>query len=836
MTAALSLAPEDRADYLRRETQGDGELLEETMLLLHLEDEDATELISPPSLSQQLLEDTDLEGRKQIGNYRLTRRIGFGGMGVVYAASMVAEDFQRQVALKLVKPSLASEQMLRRFRMERQLLAGLDHPNIARLLDAGATEDGAPFLVMEYVEGLPIDRYCESRNLSLAERLRLVMTVCDAVQYAHQNLIVHRDIKPSNILVTPDGIPKLLDFGIAKLVQPDGSQLEELKLTETDSRPMSPHYASPEQARGETITTASDIYSLGVLLYELLTGRPPYEFKSKSPAQIEKTICETLPVPPSEVEFRGVTPEFPDRLRRHLRGDLDMIVLMALRKEAARRYSSVHEMSEDLKRHLNGLPVIAQKDTVGYRLSKFIRRHVAGVTAASMAVIALIAATGISFHFAQVATAEKKVAEQRFQETRTLASFFITDFDNAIRTSQTEARRALVSKGVEYLKHLSTEAGSDSELLREVIKGYLKMGDIQGNPFNPNLGERDAALTSYREALRLAESYRGPADFSVEINAARMHLADIESMGGNRQEALAAYERVLPSLKGLARARILNRMAFAREHLGDLKGALNDYEGAMNILRAELAANPQELEAKKTYAQSLMSVGGVLSNLGQPKLAISNLEEALRIYDSMGGMFAGSLETRRATWACSAALAGVLLKSNRIEEGERRLRENIQVAESLVREDPTNRVLRRDYILALNQLVDHLLARKTSRAEARLLTSQMLNALHPLVDNPEANAWELHMFVWVMLHTPFKDLKRPTEALAYALRWLEKVGTSDPEALDGVACAYFEIGDAKKAVMYEKKAISLLPPDFPNSALKTEFQENLKRFTSAAAK
>lgn len=836
VTAALSIPPPGRQDFLRRETDGDAELFERTLDLLGDGDDDATQLMPDVSRGMEFLSDTDLSNRVQIGNYRLIRPIGQGGMGMVYAAYLVTEDFQRQVALKLVKPSLASSDLLRRFRMERQLLASLDHPNIARLLDAGTTNEGAPYLVMEYVEGLPMGRYCESRNLSIAERLRLFVTVCDAVQYAHQNLIIHRDIKPSNILVSSEGVPKLLDFGIAKLIRDEEDGAEDLQLTAPDSRPMSPHYASPEQARGETITTASDVYSLGVLLYELLTGRLPYEFTSRSAAQIEKTICETHPMPPSQIEFKGTRSESEEKLRRRLRGDLDMILLMALRKEPLRRYSSVQQFAEDIRRHLNGLPVIAQRDTVGYRVSKFVRRHTTGVIAASAAIIALIAATIISVHFAQEANAEKQLAEKRFQETRSLASFFISDFDTAIRTSQTEARRALVSKGTEYLKRLSIEVGNDPELLREVVKGYLTMGDVQGNPFNPNLGERDGALASYREALRLAESYKGKADFRGEISAARMRLADIDAVGGDRRQAVKAYEQVLPSLQGVERARILNRIGFAIQQLGDMKGALANYGQAMDILRSDIADNPKNAEEKKVYAQALQSVGVIFSNLGQTSEAIHNLQEAMQILDSLGGASSGSLELRRNTLACSAALADVLLKANRPQEAEKLLRENAQLAASLTREDPTNRLLRRDYIRSLNQLVDYLSPRVNVRPEIRTLTREMLSALQPLVDNPEANAWDLHMYVWVLLHTPFQDLRRPGDALSYAIRWLEKAGTGDPEALDGAACAYFDAGDVAKAISYEKKALALLSSDFPNSALKKELEGNLARFELAAAK
>src|SRR6266568_1726774 len=276
-------------------------------------------------------------------------------MGEVYLAH--DPELDRKVAIKLIKSHLKTKELLRRFRNERQILANLQHPNIARLFEAGANADGLPFFVMEYVEGKPIDQYANEQQLSLTDRLKLFRTVCSAITCAHQNLVIHRDIKPNNILVTANGEPKLLDFGIAKLLHETDSQ----EATLTMFHAMTPEYASPEQVKGEAITTASDVYSLGVLLYELLTGRRPYKLKRLTTDEITKAICEQEPAKPSA----------SIRNQKSLRGDLDNIVLKALRKEPQRRYASVEQFSEDIRRHLEGLPVIARKDTVAYRTSKF---------------------------------------------------------------------------------------------------------------------------------------------------------------------------------------------------------------------------------------------------------------------------------------------------------------------------------------------------------------------------------------------------------------------------------------------------------------------------------
>ena len=347
---------------------------------------------------------------RRLGAYEILKLVGSGGMAAVYLAIRADDQYRKRVAIKLIHPGLEKQAVCRRFRSERQTLAALDHPNIVKLLDGGTTGEGLPYLVMDYVEGQSIDDYCDRHKLSIEERLNLFRTVCGAVQHAHQSQVVHRDLKPSNIIVTAEGIPKLLDFGIAKLLSPEFSA-ESAVLTQTGMHQMTPAYASPEQVRGESITYASDIYSLGVLLYELLTGHRPYRFKGYTPAELERVICETeaerpstavtrvenyhspegssahLITPQSVSQTRGVQPE---KLRRRLRGDLDNIVLKALHKEPKRRYGSAQEFSEDIQRHLEYRPVRARSSTLQYRTRKFILRRKMEVLGSSV-VLALAA-------------------------------------------------------------------------------------------------------------------------------------------------------------------------------------------------------------------------------------------------------------------------------------------------------------------------------------------------------------------------------------------------------------------------------------------------------------
>ena len=415
LESALELDCANRPAFLN-EACADPSLRLEIESLIDAHEQADTRVLNslPVSGSGIAIEGTDdaMIGR-QLGVYELAKRIGQGGMAAVFLAYRSDGEFHRQVAIKLVLPGLDSNEVVNRFRKERQTLAGLDHPNIVKLLDGGSTPEGLPYLVLDYVEGSPIDEYCDSHKLSIEQRLRLFGKVCEALQHAHQKLVIHRDLKPSNILVTADGIPKLLDFGIAKVLEPSGRLGA---LTQTGARCMTPGYASPEQVRGKSVMTATDIYSLGVVLYELLTGHRPYRLKEYTASEIERAICEQEPENPSTAVMRveseassdgtrvAKTPEMvsqtregqPERLRRLLQGDLDNILLKALQKEPERRYSSVEEFARDIDRHLRHLPVKARRSTLIYRASRFIERHKIEASITSVLVLVLVAAVWLT--------------------------------------------------------------------------------------------------------------------------------------------------------------------------------------------------------------------------------------------------------------------------------------------------------------------------------------------------------------------------------------------------------------------------------------------------------
>ena len=410
---AIEHEPQQRAAYLDQACDHNPALRAEIESLLASHDH-ANDFIEMPAFANTLKVITELPveqlAGQRIGQYKIIREIGRGGMGTVYLAERADEQYQKLVAIKVVRRGMDTEDILRRFRNERQILANLDHPNIARLLDGGTTDDGLPFLVMDYVEGMPVTDYCDHHRLTTNKRLKLFRMICAAVQHAHQHQVVHRDLKPSNILITTDGTPKLLDFGIAKVLNPELSALT-VEQTLTELRVLTPDYASPEQVRGEKIKATSDVYSLGVLLYELLTGHRPYRSTSTPTHELARVICELEPAKPStaitsvEVITHGetkpqttITPESvsrardtqPDKLRRRLSGDLDNIVLMALRKEPARRYQSAAQLSSEIERHLTGLPVIARQDSLGYRIGKLVLRRKARIAAAAVVVLALL--------------------------------------------------------------------------------------------------------------------------------------------------------------------------------------------------------------------------------------------------------------------------------------------------------------------------------------------------------------------------------------------------------------------------------------------------------------
>jgi len=637
---ACALGPWERDDYVRRACGPNETLLSRVLLALRTRepysawDEWDAEESSVNDLVQPL------EGQR-LGHYRILHKIGEGGMGDVYLAERADQEYQQRVAIKLVRSGVFSAQVQGRLRMERQILAQLQHSNIARLLDGGRATDGTPYLVMEYIEGEPIDVYCDRRRLSVVERIGLIRTVCAAVHYAHQNLIVHRDLKPGNILITPAGVPKLLDFGIAKLLDARQS-LNTLAVTHLEYRVMTPAHASPEQVRGDVITTASDIYVLGVLLYELLCGYRPFQLAGAGFAELERIICEREALPPSvRVENaeedtphlmseiaarRGATPA---RLRKQLRGDLDDVIGMAMRKDVERRYGSAEQLAADLQRHLEGKPVLARPDTWIYRSGKFVRRHAMAVAASAGAILLLAGFATITFVQSQ------RIAYQRDQATieRTraeqISSFLVELFElsdpSKSRGNQATAREMLDIGARRIIMGLSDQRETRAALLGTIGKVYRNLGlysdsvallqealesqvRIHG-PRDPAVAAAQAALGDAlcdRGDLQACEDHLGAAlrlqrellgADAIEVAPTLMSQARLAQMRGALQIAESYYDASLAiyRLHGRERtseaASVINELAGLYSYRGDYERAATLYRTALDIDRQALGSD-----------------------------------------------------------------------------------------------------------------------------------------------------------------------------------------------------------------------------------------------------
>jgi eukaryotic-like serine/threonine-protein kinase len=590
---ARQLGPCERADFVRTACGQDLTLLSGVLTALGQEAQTRQFWDEPPDETLEPVEPSaGLEGQR-LGPYRIERKLGTGGMGDVYLAERADDEYQQRVAIKLVRAGVYSAQVHSRLRMERQILARLEHPNIARLLDGGRAPDGTPYLVMEYVDGEPIDSFCDRRRLDLQARIALVRTVCAAVHYAHQNLIVHRDLKPNNILITADGVPKLLDFGIAKLLDTRQS-LHTLAVTHMDYRVMTPAHASPEQIRGDVITTSSDIYVLGVLLYELLTGRRPFQLVGSRITDMEKIICDQEPLPPSEMAAKTVldTPDMandiaacrsttPYRLERELRGDIDNIILMSMRKDAARRYGSAAQLASDLERHATGQPVAATRDTWLYRTRKFVRRHAIGVSAAVLGIALLAAFAVITLIQAQRIARERDIAATQRTRAEQVSSFLVELFElsdpTKSRGNQVTARELLdigarrVSAGLD-----------DQPETRATLLGTI--GRVYGS-----LGLYNDAISLQREALESRRQLFGPSHPEVALAMAALgdalreqgHFAEAES---NLTAALQMQRDTLGA-RALDSAPTLTSLGRLAEERGALDTSQRFYEHGLDIYR-----------------------------------------------------------------------------------------------------------------------------------------------------------------------------------------------------------------------------------------------------------
>ena len=712
LDGALERPSKDQESWLRKVCGDDEELLKEAKALLRAATDERSPLEIPlsehaPELLESFLRDR-LQG-KILGSYCLAEEIGRGGMGVVYAAERCDGHFDQKVVVKLLATGMDSPMALRRFYMERQILAGLDHPHIAHLIDGGVTDDGRPYFVMERVDGEPIDLYCDRHALGIRDRIRLFLGVVEAIQYAHRHLIVHRDIKPSNVLVTDEGRVKLLDFGVAKLVGPD-SERSAIQLTQQSRLLLTPEYASPEQLRSEAITTASDIYQLGALLYVLATGRVPHELTTHSPEEVVRMVCDGRIDRPSAIVTRSISGSIflargkttPKRLRRVLRGDLDRIILKALQKEPERRYASAVQLAEDLRRYLRGDPVIAHGDSWPYRMGKFVGRHRWGFVA-GIAAIVLALGSGV-YHTLRI-TAERDVARreamQRTEITQFLLELFQLPQSPELRGRNVTADE-LLQQGIERIR-VESENRPDT---RTRLLGVVGQASTR-------LGLFDQARPVLTEALELSRATFG--DDSIETAEAAFRLGLLyeeerthslatplleEAMAIRRKrldeddpllaETLGVVARnhreIGRSDRGEAEIReaiaLLERSKKAKEEdliqaqgsLAYILRATDRHDEAEELYRKIIAQRRESpADENESLASTLNNLAYLLSLNGQYGEAVDLYCESLEVHDKIFG------PTHPRGLMIRANLAGVLKSSGRLKEAEEVLRSRLEL-------------------------------------------------------------------------------------------------------------------------------------------------------------
>jgi eukaryotic-like serine/threonine-protein kinase len=736
LATVLEAAPEDRTTCLARCCAGDDSLRHEVEKLLEYEPDVGTGFLDETSFAEvttavMSAEDKAWFGRR-VGAYKIISQLGAGGMGEVYRAVRADGQYTKEVAVKLVRNGFDTGSVIERFRNERQILASLDHPNIARLVDGGTSEEGVPFLVMELIEGEPIDAYCNRRKLTVTERLKLFQQACSAVQYAHQRLVIHRDIKPGNILVTNEGSLKLLDFGIAKILTPVDDGQTALTMTQA----MTPEYASPEQIRGETITTATDVYSLGVVLYRLMTGHSPYSADTRSPHKLALAVCETEPdrpsasvLPPAEqsggdaqrssrLDFvKRAGESTPAGLQRRLAGDLDNIVLMALRKEPERRYASAERLADDLRRHMDGLPVLATKGSWSYRTGKFVRRHKAAMAASLAVLLALgigvvltVREARIARQQAAIADTQRRRAEKRFNDVRKLSDSFIFEIHDAIQNlpGSTPARKLVLDRALEYLDSASKDASGNSDLERELAKGYQRLAVVQGNAAESNLGDAEAGLASDQKALALFEDVAktNPHNLQDQLNVAMMYrilsYSALNDATGQKEleQAIAITDHVLkidPTHPvALSESAIQQQnVAFMLDAAGDRARAIDAYRKNYEVRQGLWKLKPGMRSNRQGMGMSQVLLGEALAHMDSREEGLKFIDQGIGFYESLVKDIPGFNEKRELT--ISRQKRGDVLFLNGDAAGALTIyREARDTLEVMAKTDPKNTLMQID--------------------------------------------------------------------------------------------------------------------------------------------
>jgi eukaryotic-like serine/threonine-protein kinase len=856
---ALELDPAKRPGYLDQACGNDAKLRSDLERLLVAEQKAGPEFLSDPVILQELSFELPAHTRawvgRRLGAYEIVEEIGTGGMGEVFRAVRADDEYHKEVAIKLVRSGQDSRFVFDRFKNERQILASFDHPNIARMFDGGTTEEGVPYFVMELVQGERINQYCDTLKLATTERLQLFLKVCSAVQYAHQHLVIHRDIKPGNILVNAEGVPKLLDFGIAKILE-SSEAADQPEQTISLIRLLTPEYASPEQVKGEPITTASDVYSLGVVLYELLTGCTPYNVSTHTPHEISRAVCEFEPEKPSTAARRKQSPDdghgkpsgdssfitgpegSREKLSRRLSGDLDNIVLMALRKEPQRRYASVEQFAEDIRRHLEHLPVTARKDTFGYRTSKFIARHKAGVAAAALVAVAVLAAMGVTLR-------EARIADRRFNDVRKLANSLIFDIHDSIQDlpGSTPARKLIVERALQYLDSLSQESRGDLSLQRELATAYQRVGLVQGHYLQNSLGDTQGSLTSYEKALKIREQILSR---SGDWND-RLALAESQRLVANQQWAMGQYSEAVKNIVSAVatsealngtnpnNAKVLQELEFDYKaasliygndyagHIGDPDTSRESTRKALATDEALLAINPNDPDVQHAYANDLNRFAGTLDD---DKAALEYCYKQLEIEQKL---YQRSPETRYAR-GMAHAYSHIAQTYDAMGDNGRSLEnyeKGLEVSKELVRVDPKNTYFQQALAIAYSNTADSL-SKGGRKAQSREYIENGLKIMNALVASaPENRQQRGYLAKMVQMKGAILlKLDKPEAAMkefAASLALYESLYKTDPNGakgslLDAADCrrrmgeAASRLGNSSLAAEYFRQVLTFVEP------------------------
>jgi tetratricopeptide (TPR) repeat protein/tRNA A-37 threonylcarbamoyl transferase component Bud32 len=710
--------------------------------------------------------DAPAPGAQRFGPYRVLNVVGRGGMGAVYRAVRDDQAYEKQVAIKVLQIGRETAEGVARFRQERQILANLDHPNIARLIDGGDTSDGQPYIVLEYVDGEPISRYCSRHDLPPEARLALFLRVCEAVEYAHRSLVVHRDLKPGNILVTPDGSPKLLDFGIAKLLDPA------LDYTATMVQAMTPQYASPEQLRGNAVSTVTDVYALGVILYELMTGRHPYKLEGSSTPEIQQIVCQTEPAPPG------------------LGNEIDYVIAKSIRKEPERRYSSVEQLSEDIRRYLNHYPVLARPDSLRYRAGKYARRHHLGLGVVAM----LLAAIAVGF---AAERRQAQIARERFDLVRGLANRFVFDiYDELAKVpASIEARRKVLETAKEYLDRLSRGAGRDAGFLAELSAAYKRLAMVKGDMAGAGSQlNQEEAVADYEQSLALIrraaaiDPRHRPAlldllGFVQEFHRNRKNLTRAAALAA---EAVALAEEL--SRQNPGGGPLFTELRVAYGHAARVYEDLGDAE-KMHIALEKTMQFAQREDAESPSAASKHGLELVLSDLSDLYQAAGDVDRALALMSSAleYGRLAQRLDPASRLYARSSARTSgeVAHLSFDVEAPSLRdLDRSIALWEETVREweiyahaDPQDKLAQLTLGINLTEAAMTLMQRSPERAEtlARrgVVIFDGLRADNPKFDQTWGGVWgrARTRLAWILTRTgKSAEARRLTDTALPVLR------------------------------------------------------------------